>query len=213
MRICLTIIFLLWTLFCLGQKDGRYPDFIVDRPLMVIDANGPDPLLDVDLFTWVGAIPDSVSDTLRFFARHGRHYVNENYVNRWHCAMIALDLMDNDLVQGVDQGMITRDSLAMIYPEIPIFHLNILHDTVMRFMSIVDLPDLPGTWAPVDLKPLRELVQTDHWYLFVIYDEGVMDASSGMWYLGFYLDGAGRVNHWHNTKKIFSPEIPGTRKL
>jgi len=176
----------------------QFPNYKVDRKTMTVHAKN-DQLGDVTLYKWADAIPDTVKDTLRFFARNAVEFINENELNRYHCVMIENELIERDAVQSSDitqeQMEQWRDSLEQIYREIHYTKLDLGSDSIMLFDSVSTT-----TFSP---QPLAAIMEPDHWYLFDLWSAGGSHQPYYCWFVSFYLDGDGNVQHWVNSKKTY----------
>lgn len=207
-----------------AQAEDDFPDLIVRRGTFTVDAQGAEPLYDVDLMIWKGALPDTLQDTLRFFARYGTTFHNENMVNRMRCANTAWDIMDQrypsdearlaaaiargDLDQDGtadenDLELYLRDSLALHYPEIATRRLHLLSDTAMRFVENRPAAADQQFLATPPI-PLRSLILPDHWYLYTLFGEGSIDGGFRHWLVWFQVDHQGHVQEWHEAKKHYA---------
>lgn len=162
---------------------------------------------DVTLYKWAGVMPDTVKDTLRFFARNAVEFINENELNRMHCVAIEGELIERNAVESSDitgeQMEQWRDSLEQIYPEVRYSKLDLRADTTMLFDSVTTT-----TFSPRSLAAIKE---PGHWYLFDIWSSGGSHMPFYCWFVSFYLDEQGHVQHWLNSKNIY-PACGGSVK-
>ncbi len=176
----------------------RFPSYQLDRKRMTVWAPHAD-LGDVTLYKWAGALPDTVKDTLRFFARNALEFINLNELNRMHCVAIEPRLIDHADSMGVDVTVemtdMWRDSLEAIYPEVHYTKLDLLSDSHMLFDSVST-----STFTP---QPLVAIMEPEYWYLFDLWREGGSHMPYYCWFVAFYLDERGRVQHWVNSIKTY----------
>lgn len=181
-----------------SKPPTTWPKYKVDRKTMTVHAKH-DRLGDVALYKWAGALPDTVNDTLRFFARYGAEFINENALNRYRCVMIENDLIERNAEESSDitqeQMDQWRDSLEQIYREIRYTELDLLSDSVMLFDSVSTT-----TYSP---QPLATIIEPEHYYLFVLWRAGGSHQPNSYWLVSFYLDKAGGAQHWLNSKKTY----------
>lgn len=182
-----------------ASKPGpTYPKYKVDRKAMMVNAKH-DRLGDVRLYKWAGVMPDTITDTLRFFARNAVEFINENTLNRYHCVTIENELIERNAEQSSDikpgQMEHWRDSLEQIYREVRYRKLDLRSDSIMLFDSVSTT-----TFSPL---PLRAIMEPDHWYLFELWRGGGTHQPNYCWFVSFSLDKSGGVNHWVNSKKTY----------
>ncbi|MBK7384167.1 MAG: hypothetical protein IPI81_12705 [Flavobacteriales bacterium] len=189
-----------------SKPPPTWPKYKVNRKTMTVHAKH-DRLGDVGLYKWAGLLPDTVTDTLRFFARHGAEFINENALNRLHCVMIENDLIEQNAEESSDitpeQMVQWRDSLEQIYREIRYTKLDLLSDSAMLFDSVST-----KTFSP---RPLAAIMEPEHWYLFNLWSAGGSHQPNYFWFVSFYLDKDGAVQHWLNSKKTY-PAYGGSTK-
>ena len=181
-----------------SKPSPTWPKYKVDRKTMMVHAKH-DRLGDVGLYKWAGVLPDTVTDTLRFFARHGIEFINENELNRLRCVMIENDLIERNAEESSD---ITPermdqwgDSLERIYREIRYTKLDLLSDSMMLFDTVSTT-----TFSP---QPLAAIMEPYHSYLFILWSAGGTHQPNYYWLVSFYLDKTGWVQHWLNSKKTY----------
>lgn len=178
-----------------------FPKYKVDRGSMTVSAKR-DNLTDVTLYKWAGVMPDTVTDTLRFLAQRGVHFVNENTLNRFHCleGIEKLTLRYDTMEWAVTEQhlRIWRDTLEYAYPAKRYAKLHLLTDTVMLFGMDTSIPP----------KTLRDIVEREQWYLFYFWGDGSTHSIVRYWFVAFYLNKNGEVEHWVNSRKT----IPGWGK-
>lgn len=186
-------------LLLVASKPGpTYPKYKVDRKTMTVHAKH-DRLGDVRLYKWAGVIPDTITDTLRFFARNAQEFMNENMINRMLCTELVVTLATDrdslglEVTQADEDGW--RDSLELIHRPMRYARLNFLGDSVMLFDSIQTT-----TYSPV---PLKSLMEREHWYLFNLWGQGGSHIPNHFWLVSFYLTKDGKVEHWVNSKKTY----------
>jgi len=181
-----------------SKPTPTWPKYKVDRKTMTVHAKH-DRLGDVGLYKWAGVLPDTVTDTLRFFARHGLEFINENELNRYHCVMIENYLIDQNAEESSDitgeQMEQWRDSLEQIYREVRYTKLDLISDSIMLFDSVSTT-----TFSP---QPLAAIMEPEHWYLFKLWSAGGSHQPNYFWLVSFYVDKAGEVRHWLNSKKTY----------
>jgi hypothetical protein len=180
-----------------------FPKFRVDRRTMTVTAKR-DRLHDVSLFKWADALPDTITDTLRFFARNATEFVNENELNRMKCVRIEDQLIEQR-GESVDpeQLELWRDSLEQIYREMSYTKLDLLADSAMLFDS--------SSANAFTLQPLAALMERGHWYLFALWEEGGSHMPYRCWWVSFYLNKDGLVEHWVNCRRTY-PAYGGSVK-
>ena len=175
-----------------------WPKYKVDRKTMTVHAKH-DRLGDVGLYKWAGVLPDTVTDTLRFFARNAMEFINENTLNRYRCVAIENELIDRNAAQSsdIEPGQMEhwRDSLEQIYREIRYSKLDLRSDSIMLFDSVSTT-----TFTPL---PLKAIMEREHWYLFTLWSEGGSHIPNHFWWVSFYLDKDGQVQHWVNSRKTY----------
>ncbi len=158
-----------------------------------------DRLEDVSLYKWAGVLPDTITDTLRFFAWNAQKFVNENQVNRMLCSdgVIALATHRDSLGHKVtDDDMISwRDSLELIHPTKRYTQLDLLGESKMLFDFVQTT-----SYSPV---PLTAIMDREHWYLFNLWSQGGSHMPNHFWLVSFYLNKDGQVEHWVNSKKTY----------
>jgi hypothetical protein len=120
-----------------ASKPGpTYPKYKVDRKAMTVNAKH-DRLGDVRLYKWAGVMPDTITDTLRFFARNAMEFINENTLNRHHCVTLENEFIERHAEQSSDikpgQMEHWRDSLEQIYREVRYRKLDLRSDSIMLF--------------------------------------------------------------------------------
>ena len=196
----LPMLLILLAISASAQKTERYPHYVIHEKAMTIDAKHGDDLGDVALTILDGPLPDTVKDVLRFFAHNGTEYVSQNAVNRWRCLMITEQMLSSGFQTGDDPEQHLRDSLALIYPDVPVFHLDLLHDSIMSFTPLSELTD---TMGDVLMYPLRELMTKDRWYFFELSSYGSVDGGFDEWMFWFRLDENGNVQQRHNGKRFY----------
>jgi hypothetical protein len=123
-----------------ASKPGpTYPKYKVDRKAMTVNAKH-DRLGDVRLYKWAGVMPDTITDTLRFFARNAMEFINENTLNRHHCVTLENEFIERHAEQSSDikpgQMEHWRDSLEQIYREVRYRKLDLRSDSIMLFDSV-----------------------------------------------------------------------------
>lgn len=182
-----------------ASKPGlTYPKYKVDRKSMTVNAKH-DRLGDVRLYKWAGVMPDTITDTLRFFARNAQEFVNENMLNRMMCSELVVALVTDrdslglEVTQADEDGW--RDSLELIHRPMRYARLDLLGDSVMLFDSVQTT-----TYSPV---PLKSLMERENWYLFNLWSQGGSHIPNHFWLVSFYLNKDGQVEHWLNSKKTY----------
>jgi hypothetical protein len=195
-------------LLAASRPGPTYPKYKVDRKTMTVLAKH-DRLGDVGLYKWAGVLPDTVTDTLRFFARNAQEFVNENEINRMLCSelVVALAVGRDTLELDVTQEDMDRwrDSLELIYRNISYSRLDLLKDSVMLFDSVQTT-----TYSPM---PLKAIMERGHWYLFTLWSQGGSHIPNHFWLVSFYLDKDGQVEHWVNSKKTYPAYGGGAKNL
>lgn len=175
-----------------------FPKYKVDRKTMTVQAKR-DRLGDVRLYKWAGALPDTVTDTLRFFGRNAQEFINENEMNRMRCSelVVAIAVERDSLGSQVTQEDmdIWRDSLELIYRDMIYTRLDLLVDSVMLFDSV-----RTTTYSPMALTTIME---GEHWYLFDLWREGGSHMPYHCWWVSFFLNKEGEVEHWVNARKTY----------
>jgi hypothetical protein len=191
-----------------SKPPPTWPKYKVDRKTMTVHAKH-DHLGDVGLYKWAGVLPDTVTDTLRFFARHGQGFMNENEMNRVKCSELvtALAVRRDTLGLEVTQEDMDewRDSLEMIYRDMRYARLDLLTDSTMLFDSVQTM-----TYSP---RPLKMIMERGHWYLFTLWSQGGSHVPYNCWWVSFYLNKDGLVEHWVNSRKTYPPLGGGTKNL
>jgi hypothetical protein len=185
---------------------AQFPKYKVDRKTMTVLAKH-ERLGDVRLYKWAGVLPDTVTDTLRFFTRNGVGYMNENEMNRMRCSELVTALAVGRDTLGLEvthEDMDEwRDSLELIYRDLSYARLDLLGDSTMLFDSV-----RTTTYSPV---PLKSLMEREHWYLFNLWSQGGSHIPNHFWLVSFYLAKDGQVEHWVNSKKTY-PAYGGSIK-
>ena len=189
-----------------SKPPPTWPKYKVNRKAMTVHAKH-DRLGDVGLYKWAGLLPDTVTDTLRFFARYGVEFINENALNRYHCVMIENELIERNAEESSDitpeQMDQWRDSLEQIYRKIRYAKLDLISDSIMLFDSVSTT-----TFSP---QPLAAILEPEHWYLFELWSAGGSHQTFHCWFVSFYLDKEGGVQQWLNSKKTY-PAYGGSTK-
>ncbi len=174
-----------------------FPKYKVDRHTMTVTAKR-DHLTYVTLYTWAGAIPDTVKDTLRFFAQRGVQFDNENLLNGMQCVLGENEMIDRFDTLGFEVTgedlQRWHDTWKTVHPTKYYNKLHLLTDTVMLFGADPRIPP----------KTLRGIVEREQWYMFYLWGDGSTHSIVRYWFVAFYLNKNGEVEHWVNSKKTIS---------